>query len=162
MNEIGTSPNGVTRARYRGPRLKLRYTDAEDLTVLHSLRMGDGYSVLVVGNPENGSYEWVIARAGKLDHSDCGYGDSDIALRDGLIAMHGLPRPQRREYANMINLVALTLANSRAMRRGAPPLANVLEVIQSTYPDVHAALMEDAKAVVDALLEQRLILEVSC
>lgn len=69
----------------------LHYTDANDLAVLHHLPMSPGYSVKVVGNPANGSYEWVVERNGKLTHSDCGYGDSDIALRDGLIEMHGLP-----------------------------------------------------------------------
>lgn len=77
--------------KYAGPPLKLRYTDATRLTVLYLIEMSDGYSVEVVGNPEDGSYEWVLFREGKLEHSDCGYGDSDIALRDGLIAMHGLP-----------------------------------------------------------------------
>jgi hypothetical protein len=90
-----------TRARYAGPRLQLYYTNADDLVVIHHLPMSCGYSVSVVGNPGWASYEWVIERSGKVEHSDCGYGDADIALRDGLIAMHGLPRSiaTRREAA---------------------------------------------------------------
>lgn len=101
VKQIDTAVNEgsrITRPQY-GPQLNLHYTDASDLVVLHHLPMSDGYSVRVVGNPDNASYEWVIERGGKLFHSDCGYGDSDIALRDGLIAMHGLPNdnsPSRR------------------------------------------------------------------
>jgi hypothetical protein len=55
----------------------------------------DMYSeVVIVG--EDGAYEWVIVNeivAGKTveRHSDCGYGQISIALRDGLIAYHGAP-----------------------------------------------------------------------
>ena len=47
----------------------------------------------VVGDPANVSYEWVIRdTAGEvLHHSDCGYGDDVVALRDGLIAYCGSP-----------------------------------------------------------------------
>ncbi len=78
--------------RYTEHKLRLRYTDADDLSVLHHLPMSEGWSVRVVGNPDNCAYEWVVERAGKVEHSDCGYGDPDIALRDGLIAMHGFPK----------------------------------------------------------------------
>lgn len=48
--------------------------------------------LLIVGQPEMGSYEWVIVSHGKIEsHSDCGYGQMSIALRDGLIAYHGAP-----------------------------------------------------------------------
>lgn len=76
---------------YTGPKLTLRYTDANALRVIHHLPGSAGYAVWVVGNPGNASYEWVIERGEKMEHSDGGYGDSDVALRDGLIAMHGLP-----------------------------------------------------------------------
>jgi hypothetical protein len=47
--------------------------------------------VVIVGQPENGAYEWVIVNHGKVErHSDCGYGQKSIALRDGLIAYHGM------------------------------------------------------------------------
>lgn len=80
-----------TWARYTGPRLELRYTDPDDLAVLYHLPGSPGWSVRVIGNPVMGSYEWLIEESGNLRHSDCGYGDSDIALRDGLIARFGLP-----------------------------------------------------------------------
>lgn len=77
---------------YVGPKLTLRYTDANNLTVIHHLPGSVGYAVWVVGNPGNASYEWIVESAGKRrEHSDCGYGDSDVALRDGLIVRHGLP-----------------------------------------------------------------------
>jgi hypothetical protein len=50
--------------------------------------------VVIVGQPENGAYEWLIVNeiVGGFTverHSDCGYGQKSIALRDGLIAYHG-------------------------------------------------------------------------
>jgi len=85
-----------TREKYTG-KLKLKYTDADDLEIVHSIRMSEGYSLTVAGNCGNGSYEWVCEIGGKISHSDCGYGDSDIALRDGLLVMH----PMRNEkYIN--------------------------------------------------------------
>ena len=77
--------------RYTGPKLTLHYTDADDLSVLHHIPMRTGCSIRVIGNPDNGAYEWLVEREGRLEHSDCGYGDSDIALRDGLIVLHGIP-----------------------------------------------------------------------
>jgi hypothetical protein len=48
--------------------------------------------LLIVGQPENGAYEWVIVVHDKVEgHSDVGYGQRSIALRDGLIAYHGAP-----------------------------------------------------------------------
>lgn len=45
-----------------------------------------GTRMLVVGDPDNGGYEWVILISGKVaDHSNDGYGISEVALRDGLI-----------------------------------------------------------------------------
>ncbi len=76
---------------YSGPKLQFRYTRPDRLVVLHELRGSPGWSVRVVGDPDNGCYEWVIERPFSLEASNCGYGDSDIALRDGLVAMHGMP-----------------------------------------------------------------------
>jgi hypothetical protein len=71
-------------------RLILRYTDATK--IVYSVA-GDGfdYCVEVIGDPDNGSYEWLI-RCGDeaMKHSDCGYGMASIALRDGLIEHFGL------------------------------------------------------------------------
>lgn len=52
--------------------------------VIHENTLGET-KVLVVGDPDNGSYEWVVLVKGKVDsYSDCGFGISEIALRDGL------------------------------------------------------------------------------
>lgn len=46
-----------------------------------------GTRLLIVGDPDNGGYEWAILREGKVEsHSNDGYGISEVALRDGLIA----------------------------------------------------------------------------
>ena len=67
-----------------------RYTG--DSKVLMSIDVDMDAEVLIVGQPENGAYEWVIVNHGKVEqHSVCGYGQKSIALRDGLIAYHGSP-----------------------------------------------------------------------
>lgn len=75
---------------YLDPRMQY----SEPVKILHELGMDGFVTLLVVGHPDMGSYEWVLARrvGGSIDkHSDSGYGCADIALRDGLIAYHGLP-----------------------------------------------------------------------
>lgn len=63
--------------------------------VLTSVDVDMDAEVVIVGQPENGAYEWVIVNHGKVEkHSDCGYGQKSIALRDGLIAFHGNPRDE--------------------------------------------------------------------
>lgn len=63
--------------------------------VLMSVDVDMDAELLIVGQPENGAYEWVIVNHGKIEkHSDCGYGQVSIALRDGLIAYHGLTQVQ--------------------------------------------------------------------
>ena len=69
-----------------------KYT-GNPIEVLMSVDVDMGAELLIVGQPGNGAYEWVIVNHGKVDkYSDCGYGQSSIALRDGLIAFHGLPK----------------------------------------------------------------------
>jgi hypothetical protein len=61
-----------------------------DAKVLMSVDVDMDAELLIVGQPENGAYEWVIVNHGAVErHSDCGYGQKSIALRDGLIAFHG-------------------------------------------------------------------------
>ena len=63
----------------------------------------------VVGDPANISYEWVLrdAAGSVLHHSDCGYGDDVVALRDGLIAYCGLPAVETlRELRDLMELEA--------------------------------------------------------
>lgn len=63
-----------------------------EATVLMSVDVDMDAELLIVGQPGNGAYEWVVVNHGKVEqHSDCGYGQISIALRDGLIAYHGAP-----------------------------------------------------------------------
>lgn len=67
-----------------------RYT--HDDRIMAAFAVEDGDRVMVVGDPDNGSYEWVIRTPTGIDrHSDDGYGIPGIALRDALIAYYGLP-----------------------------------------------------------------------
>lgn len=78
--------------KYPGPKLTLHYTNADRLSVLHHISLFEGCSISVVGDADNGAYEWLINDHGNIKHSDCSYGESTVALRDGLIEMHGLPQ----------------------------------------------------------------------
>lgn len=76
------------------PRLgTLTYTRPK--CVLHELPLAPEIILRVIGDPENGGYEWVIESVAtnerELESSNCGYGQSAIALRDGLIAFFGVP-----------------------------------------------------------------------
>lgn len=83
---------GADARRSAQPSLRLpRFKYTGDSKVLMSVDVDLDAEVLVVGQPENGAYEWVIVNHGKIEkHSDCGYGQKSIAQRDGLIAYHGL------------------------------------------------------------------------
>ena len=59
------------------------------------LKLGTQDPVIeVYGLPEDGWYEWRIMRDGQIEHDtrQAGYGNPDIALRDALIHVYGLPR----------------------------------------------------------------------
>lgn len=74
------------------PRPLYTYLLNDSIQELYRIPVDVHAALIVEGNPEWGQYEWRIeggADDGK--HSDCGYGDAAIALRDGLIAYHGLP-----------------------------------------------------------------------
>lgn len=71
---------------------KLEYTRAA--TVLQQIHVDMSRTLCVVGDPNSGSYEWAVIRHGNdaiESHSNCGYGDCAIALRDGLCAYFGNP-----------------------------------------------------------------------
>lgn len=72
----------------------IRFNHTDPKEVLYSINVGVGEEyVEVVGDLEDSSFEWVIRTPeGVIAYSDRGYGMSDIALRDGLIAYHGLPK----------------------------------------------------------------------
>ena len=74
----------------------LRYTDISG-DILHVIPVGMSGWVAVIGDPPNGSYEWVVqpeagwsgADLPPLEHSDSGYGCPASAMRDGLTAALG-------------------------------------------------------------------------
>lgn len=70
--------------------LSMEYTEGKDLTILYDIPVDLKAHVKVVGQPDWGSYEWVIENADStLTYSDSGYGSPEYALRDGLIVFHG-------------------------------------------------------------------------
>jgi hypothetical protein len=89
IEEVGGVKFNKPRPDATGPLPRFRYTGNEDLKVLHDIDLGDGANLRVIGLPDYGAYEWVITHGDEQEHSDCGYGDSSIALRDGLCAFHG-------------------------------------------------------------------------
>ena len=65
---------------------RFKYSSNDHLKVLHKITFGFDDVVEVVGDPDNGSYEWLIRTSAGITHySDCGYGCSANALLDGLI-----------------------------------------------------------------------------
>lgn len=58
------------------------YTDM--VSVFHCVMLDLEHWIGVAGDGDNGSYEYWILKHGQLSTSDCGYGDSAIALRDVL------------------------------------------------------------------------------
>lgn len=71
-------------------RLPLEYTNGARLKVLYDLPMDDDATrVKVIGEPDNGAYEWCIEGPDGITYSDCGYGIPECALRDGLAAWWG-------------------------------------------------------------------------
>jgi hypothetical protein len=90
---------------------RFRYTGTPD-TVFRSILVDADTFVEVVGQDGFAAYEWILRRGSSvLEHSDCGYGDATIALRDGLINYdpHGAAEEVR----------ASALRQSRRMAREA-------------------------------------------
>lgn len=73
------------RRRLRGA--GWRYTSVRDAKLLQTVAVDNG-TLYVVGDPDNGSYEWVWIEGngltGDLHYSDAGWGSIAHALRDGL------------------------------------------------------------------------------
>lgn len=62
--------------------------------IIYDLPLDDGDRLLVVGDPDNGGYEWCFLFGSgepQIQSSNCAYGCSTVALRDGLVKYHGLP-----------------------------------------------------------------------
>lgn len=75
-----------------------KYTDREYTRLLYRIP-GHGFadSVEVIGDPANGSYEWVVrGEDGKIvEHSDSGYGSTFSAMRDGMAAYERVPNDKQ-------------------------------------------------------------------
>lgn len=67
---------------------------------------GLGEFVCVVGDRDNGWYDWVIETRKTVECSHAQYGESSVALRDGLIAYHDLPEAHEpiRKFAKTVAL----------------------------------------------------------
>lgn len=59
-----------------------RYTDI--ITVFHAVCLATDHWVGVAGDGSNGAYEWFSFGPEWFEMSDCGYGDTVVALRDVL------------------------------------------------------------------------------
>ena len=70
------SPEVVAKLRSTS----FRYTRMVD--VIHSLWIRSDSFGGVAGDGANGAYEWFYLSPGLFAVSDCGYGDSAVALRD--------------------------------------------------------------------------------
>jgi hypothetical protein len=82
---------------YTGPR--------EYVRLLYRKCVGMADWVEVIGDPDNGCYEWVIRNeAGKIvEYSNSGYGSTETALRDGIAAYYHEPSVgETRDMANIL------------------------------------------------------------
>ena len=61
--------------------------------IYHDVELSRSRRIEVYGDGANGSYEYRIMRDGQIEHDtrDEGYGNPDLALRDALIHVYGLP-----------------------------------------------------------------------
>jgi hypothetical protein len=89
--ELSVRPERPRVGGYRG----LRYTDPDNLVLHYSVDLLYGTRLEVVGDPDNGGYEWGVRDPSPLRgypngyiarHSDMGYCMSTYALQDGLNA----------------------------------------------------------------------------
>lgn len=72
----------------RALRSKFKFSDVNSIVLRLELEADD--FLYVVGDRDNGSYEFVILRGDDVvDFSDCGYGIPNIALREGLSMYYG-------------------------------------------------------------------------
>lgn len=118
--------------------LNARMKYSEPLKVLYEVSVDMNVTLLVVGDPDNGGYEWVIVdnddttKPQPTRYSNLGYGMSCDALRDGLIAYHGLPS---------------ALTNLRTRLNADPPKGASRERVVAHY----AGLVDDAIKTLDAM-----------
>lgn len=90
VTDMNTNPTPVVKIKSHVPAnvlsaLKNRvgqYTDM--MSVFHCIQLSECHWVGVAGDGDNGSYEWFSMRSDRFETSDCGYGMTEIALRDVL------------------------------------------------------------------------------
>lgn len=81
--------NSDTTATPAAQRLNLEHTSVE--IEYYRIRFDPVHQLAIVGAEAYTSYEWILEERGKIvAHSNDGYGQFSVALRDGLIAYHGL------------------------------------------------------------------------
>lgn len=87
---------------------------------------GDDDWVEVIGDPDGGGYEWVIRKGGKIvQHSDCGYGSTFIAMHDGMAAYESLPDSGMvREMSKTLRLFAQADDYTGTSKRHAEKIAS--------------------------------------
>lgn len=67
----------------------MNYTSPDRLVVLYEVSGGsEGHRICVIGDPDNGSYEWLIQTPKEIRHSDCGYGNWHLPMRDAMVVYH--------------------------------------------------------------------------
>jgi len=81
-----TEPS-IHHSSNRFPCPSFRRTANTHLKVIYSIAADAGFWVDVIGDPDNGFYEWIIREGDRVtEHSEEGYVIPSIALRDGLEA----------------------------------------------------------------------------
>lgn len=74
-----TPPTGLLEKLERA---KLNYSTA--VTLFYLVWTWTDGCVGVFGDGDNGAYEWFVFANDKLTHSDCGFGDTAVALKEAL------------------------------------------------------------------------------
>lgn len=83
--------NSVRTPTPAAQRLNLEYTSVDD--ECYRITFDPVHQLAIVAAKATASYEWILEERGKIvAHSNDGYGQFSVALRDGLIAYHGLGR----------------------------------------------------------------------
>lgn len=68
---------------------QMDYTSPDRLVVLYEVPGdGEGDRICVIGDPDNGSYEWLIQTSKEIRHSNCGYGNWHLPMRDAMVVYH--------------------------------------------------------------------------
>lgn len=80
MRKLSNPPTALLKALER---VRFQFSDPVSLYHCISLDLGDSYCG-VIGDGDNGAYEWFLWRNEELQTSDAAYGMIEVALRDVL------------------------------------------------------------------------------